>query len=479
MMNFDLLFDTIPESLAQDIKFCDDWYTERYDRLKKDSAFLLNYSHHLLKVGESWKAMMLLESIVDPDSNIKSSIDLKIVACSNYMMACDYCGIHLKNRVDITQYFPKSEKKYIYTNNSKIVIAYISGDMYNHPVGRIFEKIIKNHDRDRFEINLYCSSLKDDDISKSILSNCDRVFYIGKAGDKAAISSKQVYDVIRSFNTEVLVDLSGHTDGGTRLPIFCKYPCNLQISMLGYPNETPLDCFDLRMGSDIVQYDKPFFNNPHGYLPLFNTMNQIGMNQISKGYIIIGVISTLAKITQSDIQWYDLLLAKYPHTRLLYARCHPVEKQYIKRVADSIMSMHSEQNRNRITIINTHEPYAKLYEKCDVVLDNANWNLHATMYDALSCGVPVISRKDVASKLQSNKLSIDVYNSTGLTKHNMNTSILQSEPRVMKESSLLYKHMQSFDNSNQWAQAYEQCIIDRVQFDREVYLTNKQKGWQK
>lgn len=64
-----------------------------------------NYAYNLIRTGEAEEARQIFLSII----NSNPSIDLLYTVISNYMMCCDYCGIPVSQRIDITKFYPKPQ----------------------------------------------------------------------------------------------------------------------------------------------------------------------------------------------------------------------------------------------------------------------------------------------------------------------------------------------------------------------------------
>jgi hypothetical protein len=447
----------------------------------------LNYGYILIKTGYPKKAQDIYLSII----NSEYSSDIKFLAISNYMMCCDYLGILKEKRINIAQYYPKPQGDTpIISDSEKIILGYITSDAFAHPVGTALLKILENHNRDKFEINIFYAGDKLDPIAQKILENCDRMIYIGNSGQPDAISSRDFYNKLRGMKIEILIDLNGHTVGGTRLPLFCKHPCLCNVTMLGYPNSTMLDCFDMRVSSEIVSpnnsgakytpWTEPIWNNPYGYMPYFKSLDCCGIEVQNKDKIYIGCISSLAKISTQDIQFYNKLLLLNNNFHLIYAR---MGTQYSKGKADEIMGQHSEDVKNRIVFLNLgNQPYFKIFEMCDLVLDHTHWSNQMLFQDAYSCGVPAILM-DRPGDLPCSMLSRDLNKSLEIELDD--SSLLQSmDNRYLNRVSKWYfEKMKSIDTSFQWTRAYEESLIDlferkKSQLENEWESLPKKRGWE-
>jgi protein O-GlcNAc transferase len=98
--------------------------------------------------------------------------------------------------------------------NKKLKIGYVSGDLRNHAVRFFIEPYLRFHDRDRLSIHVFMT-LQEDEVS-SILKDTVDIWH-----SVAGLSDSELYDLIRKLDIDILVDLSGHTDG-ERLAVFAK-----------------------------------------------------------------------------------------------------------------------------------------------------------------------------------------------------------------------------------------------------------------
>lgn len=449
---------------------------EKLERIPGDIFLKLNYGYILIKTGYLERARDIFLSII---LNPQCPIDIKYVAISNYIMACDYLGIENRDRIDIKQYYPASQgNSPIISESEKIILGYITSDAFSHPAGRALLKILEKHDRDKFEINIFYSGDVMDGIAKKIIENCDKMIYIGSHGQSGALSSRELYYKLREMKVEILIDCNGHTVGGARLPLFCKRPCLCNVTMLGYPNSTMLDCFDMRVSSEIVTIDQslwtePIFNNPHGYMPYFKSVDCDKIKFTPQEKIVLGCISPLAKISSEDIQYYNKLLLSNIKFQLIYAR---LGTQYSKDKVCEIMGQHSKEIKNRVAFLNLkNQSYLKVFEMCDLILDNTNWSNQMLFQDAYSCGVPAILM-DEPGRLPCSMLSRDLNNqikcgSIDPYNHGINIERINRISNVF----VLFDRMNTFDNSAQWTRAFEEALVDL--YERKVCALQNNKRY--
>jgi hypothetical protein len=342
-----------------------------------DLSLLFNYGYCLIETGFAEKAKNIFLSIM---KNVESHPYLKVQAISNYWLCCDYLGVPIEGRESIQKYYDKPADIPKIFSQDKIKIAFISEDLFNHPVGNAFSRILKNINPNKFEIFVYHTSDKEDEVTKEIQKSCHHFIFAHGPYGVYPLQSDDIYRQLRDSQVNVLCDLGGHTNGGKRLNLFCRRPCPIQITMLGYPFDTGLDCFDAFIPG----------------MPYFQT-------QKPDDSITIGCLASPVKISKNDILFYDEILTERKDVELIYAR---LGNQYTQEKIDEIINSHSDENQSRISILNLNIPYKMLLEMFDAIVDTENWPAHALLQDALSMGIPIIYNEQSTKPNHGNDIHV-------------------------------------------------------------------------
>jgi hypothetical protein len=405
--------------------------------VKYNAESAINRGVSMVRAGHVRDAIKLFEGAID---NPNCPIDAKFTAMSNYVLCCDYLGIP---RRPIDGYYPPVCARPPLKKKSKITIGYMTSDAYSHVAGSILERIVKNHDRDVFDLTVFYGGDKFDSISESIIKNSDRVFYI------KTMPSREVFNLIRRIDIDVLIDMDGHSNGGVRLPLFCKGAAPIQLTGIGYPGDIGIDgCLDAKLSS-----------NPAGCIPYFRSIKCQPPSYNDVGIVTLGCLSAPAKITSEDIAFYDALLAANDNCRVVYARD---KGQYDKRKADWIMEQHLPEYRSCVTVLNYNvNQYYKMFEMIDVLLDTSNWSNHILLQDALSCGVPT-TLCPPNTAMPASLLSRDLLHHTGMHRYALDIHNLSDVGYIKAMSRHTYGSMRSVDTSAAWTKGLEDDIESRV-----------------
>ncbi len=151
----------------------------------------------------------------------------------------------------------------------KIRIGYLSADFFDdHATMKLLRRVLEVHDRDRFEVTLFCHTplhfITEDD---TLRSQWGKVVRIHDLSDQAAAQ------LIREHNIDILVDLKGHTHF-TRAAILNHKTAPIHVSWLGYPGSTIHIDLDYVIGDPYVLpevckplYDEKLCRLPESYQP--------------------------------------------------------------------------------------------------------------------------------------------------------------------------------------------------------------------
>jgi protein O-GlcNAc transferase len=130
--------------------------------------------------------------------------------------------------------------------NSRIRVAYVSGDLRQHPVSALMVRIFENHDRDRFEIAAI--SLQPEEaspIGHRVRAAFDSFIDVSRMSDRA------VAELLRKQRVDIAVDLMGYTKG-SRTAILAHRPAPIQVNYLGYPGTLGLPYIDYLIADEFL-----------------------------------------------------------------------------------------------------------------------------------------------------------------------------------------------------------------------------------
>jgi protein O-GlcNAc transferase len=281
--------------------------------------------------------------------------------------------------------------------HARIRVAYISSDFRAHVVANQIAELIAHHDRGRFEIIGLATSKDDGSAIRSRLAQSfDRFF------DLSAMNHLERAAAVRQLETDVLVDLNGHTDG-ENFAVMAQRAAPRQLSWLGYPGTTGADFLDRLIVDSVVAPDAREFSEPLLYLPgsyfVSDTSRAIGpppsraeAGLLEEGFVFCSFINNW-KITAPVFAIWMRLLQQVSGSVLWLRQSGGGADANLRKAAAG-----HGIDPARI-LFAAHVPddmYLARQARADLFLDTLPYNAHATACDALWAGLPVVTQRGTA-----------------------------------------------------------------------------------
>ncbi len=297
-----------------------------------------------------------------------------------------------------------------------IKIGYVSADFMRHAVSNFSLPIIQNHDRSRFRVHCFSLSGRHDDVTRRFVDSCDRWIDLSGLDDLGA------RDEITRAEIDVLVDLTGMT-AFCRPELFVMRPAPVQVTYLGFPATTGLECFDARIvdpvsdpyGSTDSLFSEPLIRlaGPFlAYMPIDAVPPPVGSPpNISAGYFTFGCFCNYSKITETTLSLWRSVLDLVPGSRLSLKSIIGDDKI----ISSDIKRMISRAGlAGRVDLI---EPKANslehmlAYGNIDIALDTFPYAGTTTTFESLWMGVPVVT---LAGRPHASRVGASILTHAGL-----------------------------------------------------------------
>jgi predicted O-linked N-acetylglucosamine transferase (SPINDLY family) len=369
----------------------------------------LNVGHMFSYLGDHDKSMIYSEKAFEISKKFNLKNKLKLSGISNLLALEDYIyhdsNIHYNKALQINDLYPNKTSYIFHKNHKKIRIGYISGDFLNHAVSNFILPILKNHDREHFDIFIFYNQ-------KNIWEKySDLNLYTYSIYN---LSTEEAADLVNSFEIDILFDLNGYTENN-RLDIFSLNPTPIQISYLGYPNTTGMKSIQYRITDNIAdnsnslqKYSEKLIKMPKCFL-LYDSINQVipVVPRKTKDTIILGSLNNEKKISKQLLETWRTILEVCPNTKLLiklvaYDVLIERQKYYMKKLNVS---------KDRLIMITKvdNDGYNKLFSMVDIVLDTFPYSGTTTTCNALYNSIPVVTlyHKDYHAHNVSSSLLIN------------------------------------------------------------------------
>lgn len=282
--------------------------------------------------------------------------------------------------------------------NRRLRVGLISSCFKKHPVTWMTLAGLQNMDRAKFEF--YCYSdlplAKRDDVTKRYFSLCDKVREInGK-------SNPEVMELMRRDELDILLELTGHSEGGHRLKISAARVAPVQVKWVGgLFDTTGVPAMDWMLGDKIEipegdekWYTERVYRMPDDYIvyePPGYVSDVVPLPALKNGYITFSNLNNLAKTNTYTIELWSKILKAVPKSRLLMkvtklempSAKQQVEKEFAKHGigVDRLILEGGEQ----------HKLFMEAYNRVDIALDPHPYTGGLSTCEALWMGVPVIT----------------------------------------------------------------------------------------
>ncbi len=294
----------------------------------------------------------------------------------------------------------------------KIRVGYLSNDFFEqHATMKLMGRVLELHDRERFEITLYChsraSNLEHNTFDRNLWG---RVVEVGYLSDEATAER------MKSDQIDILVDLKGPTFE-TRYQVLNKGPAPIQISWLGFPGSATNTDVDYIIGDKFVlpessrpHYHEKFIHLPDTYQPNdpfhrptpgFVNPGELGLPDDA---FVFASFNASRKITPETVDVWCNVLRRAPNSVLWIMA---VSKQTEANLREYIKSRGIPAKR---LVFCGHVDYRSHIDRqqvADLALDTWPYNGHTTTSEQLWGGLPVLTLKgtNFASRVSESLLN--------------------------------------------------------------------------
>ncbi len=221
------------------------------------------------------------------------------------------------------------------------------------------------------------------------------------------LSHVRLAELIRADQIDMLVDLQGHSAGGSRLPVFAIKPAPIQITYLGYPDKTGLTAIDYRFTDAIAdppESDRPSDPAPSGerlvrlpnsflcFRP-YSEAPDIGDPPACSTHVItFGSFNHLAKVNTTTLELSAQILHRVPASRLMLKTRTTSSLAAREFINERFAKFGIGPDRLKLDpFVDLTADHLRSYNQVDIALDAFPYNGTTTTCEALWMGVPVVT----------------------------------------------------------------------------------------
>lgn len=274
----------------------------------------------------------------------------------------------------------------------KLKIGYVTADFRQHSIAFFMQPVLSHHNADNVEVHVYSNGYADETTTQM------RVL-VPHWLDVMHMSDEALCDKIRQDCIDVLVDLSGFTQGH-RLGVFARRAAPVQVTWLGYMQTLGMTAMDYRLVDKGIappehapHYSEKLFYlksmasyAPPAYAPLC-----VEPPMLRNGYPTLVSLNNSSKITDEMLRTWARILHAREDARLII-----MVKEQSADAAQAHMQPRVEaadMPLDRVSVLH-QQPLNQFMEMghiADIVLDTSPISGGTTTLHALWMGLPIVT----------------------------------------------------------------------------------------
>lgn len=290
-----------------------------------------------------------------------------------------------------------NSKKNLEVDNKKIKLGFVSGDLREHAVGyQIFEVVACLSKNSDFELYAYYNDIEEDKLTNKF----KKIFKFWRSIKK--MSDSLVIDQIKLDQIDILIDLSGYTEGN-RLQVFFNKPAPLQVSWAGYLASSGLKEIDYIIVDEHIaanldeenQFTEKLWKLKNTWSVLTPTNNIVLDNVPAKnnGYITFGSFNNLKKINKKIIKLWSQILYQCKDSKLLLIASQFKDKKFTEYFSKFFLDERVKLEQLVLKEETSRNDLLNLYNTIDISLDTFPYNGGTTSLESIFMCVPVLTKK--------------------------------------------------------------------------------------
>ena len=277
--------------------------------------------------------------------------------------------------------------------NRKLRVGYVSPNFKDHAAAYFFVATLEHYDPDRQHVICYSDAIDPDRYTQRIRAASS------EWRDTATLTDAALANLIQRDQIDILVDLSGHTEGN-RLLAFARKPAPLQITWNGYANTTGMTTMDYRItdaradppGLTEHLHTESLLRMPDTYMAFDPPPVSADVNSspaLRTGNITFASFNAITKITPVVAKTWSRILLALPTATLLLAALPSASAR--KRMLALFAQYGIGAERIRMHGLLPRAQFLELHRDADIALDPFPFHGTTTTCHSLWMGLPVIT----------------------------------------------------------------------------------------
>lgn len=289
------------------------------EQAPKEARFWSNLGNALNHLGETTRGIAAYRhalKLTPNDASLHSNLIFSLDLCASRDVA-------VAERRTFGKTFAARQKSHAFAQtrdpDRPLKIGYVSGDFRRHSAAEIFMPIVLGHDTSQFDVTLYSTVIRRDAGTEMFEQLAQTMVPC------ARMTTEEMCNVIRRDQIDILVDLSGHSEGN-RMLVFAEKPTPIQVTAWGHALGTGLNTMDYFFADafSVPKEEMADFVEEVLYLPaLFCFARPIDAPEVSPQPALsgapftFGCFNRIEKLSDGAIALWARVLHRMPASRLL------------------------------------------------------------------------------------------------------------------------------------------------------------------
>jgi predicted O-linked N-acetylglucosamine transferase (SPINDLY family) len=275
----------------------------------------------------------------------------------------------------------------------RLVVGYVSSDFRSHSAAFAFGPVLRNHDAAQFELVCYHCAPFEDQITRQFQQAAHRW------RDASRWSDARIAEQVRADGVDILVDLSGHSEGH-RLGVFARKPAPIQVTAWGHITGTGLPTIDYLFGDPVLMPAevRPLFAETIWDLPCAmaadltpGALTPADPPMLARRHVTFGVFNRISKVSDEAIALWARILGALPASRLKLKHRALDDAAVRATLAERFASQGVAADRIDFQGTTSRDAHLKALHGVDICLDPFPQNGGVSTWEALQMGVPVVA----------------------------------------------------------------------------------------
>jgi predicted O-linked N-acetylglucosamine transferase (SPINDLY family) len=276
----------------------------------------------------------------------------------------------------------------------RLRVGYISADFNQHSASMVFGPVLEGHDHSKVEV--YCYWQQEgppDEITERFEKLADHWVVVNTLSDEALAQR------IRDDNIDILVDLSGYSNGN-RLLALARKPAPIIMTAWGHVTGLGIDACDYIIADEISappehehQYHEQILRVPCivGYDPRPPYPNVAPPPREQNGFITFGYLGRANKTSEPVWAAWAEILRRVQHSRLVFKGNDYLDEAFRNRVNDFFLSLRISSHRLEFLGPSPRPHHLEAGSSIDIALDPFPQGGGVTLLEACLMGVPSVA----------------------------------------------------------------------------------------